>query len=96
MSEDSTLNEYFGPSPTDMPLGIVVGGSLSSGLEIKFDSRLSIEKLAAELKSFLIPMTIRLSTFFQIIVLMIIFSWIKLIQFHYFGDDGFIEPSGLR
>jgi DNA helicase HerA-like ATPase len=46
MSEDSTLNEYFGPSPTDMPLGIVVGGSLSSGLEIKLDSRLSIEKLA--------------------------------------------------
>jgi DNA helicase HerA-like ATPase len=29
-----------------MPMGIVVGGSLSSGLEVKIDSRLSIEKLA--------------------------------------------------
>ena len=27
-------------------MGIVVGGSLSSGLEVKIDSRLSIEKLA--------------------------------------------------
>jgi len=46
MSEDSNLDEIFGPQPSDMPLGIVVGGSLSSGLEIKLDSRLSIEKLA--------------------------------------------------
>jgi hypothetical protein len=46
MSEDNRLNEFFGPPPSDMPLGIVVGGSLSSGLEIKLDSRLSIEKLA--------------------------------------------------
>lgn len=46
MSEDSGLNEFFDPRPSDTPLGIVVGGSLSSGLDIKVDSRLSIEKLA--------------------------------------------------
>jgi DNA helicase HerA-like ATPase len=46
MSEDSILTEYFGPPPSDIPLGIVVGGSLSSGLDIKVDPHLSIEKLA--------------------------------------------------
>jgi DNA helicase HerA-like ATPase len=46
MSEDHSLDEFFGPPASDMPLGIVVGGSLSSGLEIKLDTRLSIEKLA--------------------------------------------------
>jgi DNA helicase HerA-like ATPase len=46
MSEESSLNEFFGPRPSDNPLGIVVGGSLSTGLDIKIDSRLSIEKLA--------------------------------------------------
>jgi DNA helicase HerA-like ATPase len=46
MSENSDLNEFFGPRPSDNPLGIVVAGSLSAGLDIKIDSRLSIEKLA--------------------------------------------------
>jgi len=46
MSEDHSLDEFFGSPTSDMPLGIVVGGSLSSGLEIKLDARLSIEKLA--------------------------------------------------
>ncbi len=46
MSEDRSLNEFFGPRPNDNPLGIVVGGSLSAGLDIKIDTRLSIEKLA--------------------------------------------------
>ena len=46
MSEDRGLDEFFGPRPSDTPLGIVVGGSLSSGLDIKVDPRLSIEKLA--------------------------------------------------
>jgi DNA helicase HerA-like ATPase len=46
MSEDHSLDEFFGSPSSDMPLGIVVGGSLSSGLEIKLDARLSIEKLA--------------------------------------------------
>jgi DNA helicase HerA-like ATPase len=46
MSEEVSLNEFFGPRPSDATLGIVVGGSLSSGLDIKVDPHLSIEKLA--------------------------------------------------
>jgi DNA helicase HerA-like ATPase len=46
MSEKSALDDFLNPKITDMPLGIVVGGSLSTGLEVKIDSRLSIEKLA--------------------------------------------------
>jgi len=46
MSEEYILDEFFGPRPSDTPLGIVVGGSLSSGLDVKVDSHLSIEKLA--------------------------------------------------
>jgi DNA helicase HerA-like ATPase len=46
MSEEKILDEFFGPRPSDSPLGIVVGGSLSSGLDIKVDTHLSIEKLA--------------------------------------------------
>lgn len=46
MSEENILDEFFGPRPSDTPLGIVVGGSLSSGLDVKVDSHLSIEKLA--------------------------------------------------
>jgi DNA helicase HerA-like ATPase len=46
MSEEYNLDEFFGPRSSDTPLGIVVGGSLSSGLDIKVDSHLSIEKMA--------------------------------------------------
>jgi DNA helicase HerA-like ATPase len=46
MSEKSALDDFLNPKIADMPLGIVVGGSLSTGLEVKIDSRLSIEKLA--------------------------------------------------
>ncbi len=46
MSEESSLNEFLGPKSTQMPMGVVVAGSLSAGLEVKIDVRLSIEKLA--------------------------------------------------
>ncbi len=46
MSEESTLDEFLGPKLTNTPMGIVVGGSLSSGLEVKISSKLSIERLA--------------------------------------------------
>ncbi len=46
MAEAKALDQFFGPRPSEIPLGIVVGGSLSTGLEVKLDSRLSIEKLA--------------------------------------------------
>lgn len=46
MSERSSLNEFLGPKSTQMPMGVVVAGSLSAGLEVKIDVRLSIEKLA--------------------------------------------------
>lgn len=42
----SELDTYFRPRPPDFPLGIVVGGSLSQGLLVKLDPRLSLEKLA--------------------------------------------------
>jgi hypothetical protein len=46
MSEESTLDEFLGPKLTNTAMGIVVGGSLSSGLEVKINSKLSIERLA--------------------------------------------------
>lgn len=46
MSEGSMLDSILGPKSSPMPMGIIVGGSLSSGLEVKIDPRLSIEKLA--------------------------------------------------
>ncbi len=45
MSEE-TLDSVFGPRPTDMPLGTVVGGSLSAGLRVKLDPRFAVERLA--------------------------------------------------
>ncbi|MGD8822158.1 MAG: DUF87 domain-containing protein, partial [Anaerolineales bacterium] len=42
----SELDAYFGPRPDELPLGLVVGGSLSAGLQVKLASRFSIEKLA--------------------------------------------------
>jgi DNA helicase HerA-like ATPase len=46
MPESPTLDEYFGPRLEQVPLGVVVDGSLSSGLRVKLDPRFSMEKLA--------------------------------------------------
>jgi uncharacterized protein len=46
MSESSRLDEVFGARSSETPLGMVVGGSLSEGLLVRLDGRLSIEKLA--------------------------------------------------
>jgi DNA helicase HerA-like ATPase len=46
MNERSTLDEYFGHRGGETPLGIVVDGSLSTGLRVRIDPRYSIEKLA--------------------------------------------------
>ena len=46
MTNPSELDAYFGSRPVETPLGMVVGGSLSSGLLVKLDPRLSIERLA--------------------------------------------------
>jgi len=46
MSDRSDLDAHFGPRPSETPLGMVVGGSLSEGLTVKLDPRLTIEKLA--------------------------------------------------
>ncbi len=46
MTNKSELDAYFGERKGETPLGMVVGGSLSSGLLVKLDPRLSIEKLA--------------------------------------------------
>ena len=46
MNERSTLDEYFSPRGSETPLGIVVDGSLSTGLRVRIDPRYSIEKLA--------------------------------------------------
>ena len=46
MTEHSELEDILGPRVDEAPLGIVVGGSLSSGLQIKIDPRFSMEKLA--------------------------------------------------
>jgi len=50
----SELDDFFGPSkwdlsadtPAERPLGIIVGGSLSKGLEVKLDRDTDIESLA--------------------------------------------------
>jgi uncharacterized protein len=46
MSEQSELDAYLGPRTPESPLGMVVGGSLSTGLLVNLDPRLSIERLA--------------------------------------------------
>ena len=46
MIEHSGIEDVLGPRIDEAPLGIVVGGSLSSGLQIKIDPRFSMEKLA--------------------------------------------------
>ena len=46
MSGESSLDAFFGSRPDETPLGMVVGGSLSSGLLVRLDARLSIERLA--------------------------------------------------
>lgn len=42
----SDMDAHFGPRSSELPLGMVVGGSLSTGLQVKLASRYSIEKLA--------------------------------------------------
>jgi uncharacterized protein len=46
MTEPSALDAFLGPRAPDIPLGMVVGGSLSEGLLVNLDPRLSIERLA--------------------------------------------------
>jgi DNA helicase HerA-like ATPase len=46
MTEPSELDAFFGSRPDDLPLGTVVGGSLSRGLEVKLNPQFSMEKLA--------------------------------------------------
>ena len=46
MTEPSSLDDFFGSRPSETPLGMVVGGSLSDGLQVRLDPRLSIERLA--------------------------------------------------
>lgn len=46
MSDTPKLDAFLGPRPDETPLGMVVGGSLSSGLLVNLDPRLSIEQLA--------------------------------------------------
>ena len=46
MTEPSSLDAFLGPRAPDIPLGMVVGGSLSEGLLVNLDPRLSIERLA--------------------------------------------------
>lgn len=46
MPSTPDLDAYFGPRTGDSPLGMVVGGALSSGLQVRLEPRLSIERLA--------------------------------------------------
>lgn len=46
MTNKSELDTFIGERRGETPLGMVVGGSLSAGLLVKLDPRLSIEKLA--------------------------------------------------
>ncbi len=46
MTTSSSLDAYFGARPSDAPLGVVSGGSLSEGLLVRLDPRFSMEKLA--------------------------------------------------
>jgi DNA helicase HerA-like ATPase len=46
MTERSQLDSYFGARRQEAPLGMVVGGSLSAGLQVKLDPRFTMERLA--------------------------------------------------
>src|SRR3990172_9127138 len=46
MGESPSLDSYLGPRASEVPLGMVVGGSLSSGLVVNLNPQLSIEHLA--------------------------------------------------
>jgi hypothetical protein len=46
MTTPSALDAHFGPRPSEAPLGVVAGGSLSEGLTVRLDARFSMEKLA--------------------------------------------------
>ncbi len=46
MTQPSPLDAHFGAKPGELPLGSVVGGSLSAGLDVKLEARFSMEKLA--------------------------------------------------
>ncbi|HLB65066.1 MAG TPA: ATP-binding protein [Anaerolineales bacterium] len=46
MHKHSALDAEFGPRPSEAPLGVVAGGSLSEGLIVRLDARFSLEKLA--------------------------------------------------
>ncbi|HET7011007.1 MAG TPA: ATP-binding protein [Anaerolineales bacterium] len=46
MTDRSELDSFLGPRSPEIPLGMVVGGSLSTGLLVNLDPRLSIERLA--------------------------------------------------
>jgi DNA helicase HerA-like ATPase len=46
MTTSSPLDSYFGPRPSEAPLGVVSGGSLSEGLLVRLDPRFSMERLA--------------------------------------------------
>jgi DNA helicase HerA-like ATPase len=46
MGRSSDLDAFFGSKPRENPLGTVVGGSLSGGLQVKLDARLTLERLA--------------------------------------------------
>jgi uncharacterized protein len=46
VTDRSALDDFLGPRRSDVPLGMVVGGSLSTGLLVNLDPRLSIERLA--------------------------------------------------
>ena len=66
MSDSSELDAYFGPKRDERPLGIVLDGSLSAGLQVKLDPRYAIEKLAVG-RYVVIQSRITGSTFFGII-----------------------------
>jgi DNA helicase HerA-like ATPase len=46
MTDTNDLDGVFGARPMETALGMVVGGSLSGGLEMRLDSRFALEKLA--------------------------------------------------
>jgi DNA helicase HerA-like ATPase len=46
MTEETSLDAYFGERDPSSPLGYVIGGSLSGGLRVKLHPRFTIEKLA--------------------------------------------------
>ncbi|MGD8814092.1 MAG: ATP-binding protein [Anaerolineales bacterium] len=46
MSERSELDDHIGPKSSNLPLGTIVGGSLSAGLTVKVNPAFTIEKLA--------------------------------------------------